>query len=223
MQMKMLDISKFCRLCTQAQASSIKQHRPHPLHVDVFELLSPGVPVIDSIQEQKLTLQLLIKLMNRQTSNPSQEWKSSVNSTLNRLNNQYLTLLRTASSAVHLDDLQVDPRSGGGTMRSTNAVAGGGGGGGINNAANEPPPPLASSTTLSTLTTAVATQNMNASVNDLLDLMRVLRLSILIMGKEREDEENVECWEDGIVMDEVCRETRRMEEELLALRRGGLD
>jgi len=52
--------------------------------------------------------------MNSNNSNnnnkPSQEWKASLNSTLNRLSNQYLTLLRAASSEMALDEAQVDHR-----------------------------------------------------------------------------------------------------------------
>ena len=84
-------------------------------------------------------------------------------------------------------------------------------------APNEPPPALASATALSTLTTSVATENVCTSVNSLLDLIRVLRLSVMVMGEERFKEEEVECWEDGIVMDEVCKETMELEAELREL------
>ena len=40
----------------------------------------------------------------------SEKWKASLNSTLNRLSGQYLTLLRAASSEMALDDAQVDER-----------------------------------------------------------------------------------------------------------------
>jgi hypothetical protein len=80
--------------------------------------------------------------------------------------------------------------------------------------ANEPPPPLAASTALSTLTTMVATENICASVNQLLDLIRMLRLSVIVMGEERLQEEEIQCWEDGIVTAEICRETKALEDEL---------
>ena len=83
--------------------------------------------------------------------------------------------------------------------------------------ANEPPPPLAASTTLSTLTTSVATENICTSVNSLLDLIRIMRLSVTVMGEERLKEEEVECWEDGVVMEAICRETVEIENELRAL------
>jgi len=83
--------------------------------------------------------------------------------------------------------------------------------------ANEPPPPLASSTTLSALTTSVTTENICTSVNDLLDLIRIMRLSVTVMGEERFQEEEVECWEDGVVLKEVCRETMEIEKELREL------
>ena len=84
-------------------------------------------------------------------------------------------------------------------------------------APNEPPPPLASSTTLSTLTTSVATENICTSIDSLMNLIRVLRLSVVVMGEERLKEEEVECWEDGIVMQEICKETKGIEDELREL------
>lgn len=80
--------------------------------------------------------------------------------------------------------------------------------------ANEPPPPLASSTALSTLATMVATENICAGVNQLLDLIRMLRLSVIVMGEERLQEEEIQCWEDGLVTAEICRETKALEDEL---------
>lgn len=83
---------------------------------------------------------------------------------------------------------------------------------------NEPPPPLASSTALSAINASVATENICVSVNTLLDLIRTLRLSVTVMGEERLLEEDVECWEDGVVIEEVCKETKALEEELRELR-----
>lgn len=40
----------------------------------------------------------------------AKEWKTNLNATLNRLSNQYLTLLRAASSEVALEEAQVDQR-----------------------------------------------------------------------------------------------------------------
>mmetsp|Transcript_6028 Transcript_6028/g.11428 ORF Transcript_6028/g.11428 Transcript_6028/m.11428 type:complete len:140 (+) Transcript_6028:374-793(+) len=127
----------------------------------------------------------------------SQEWKTSLNATLNRLCSQYLNLLRAASSEHLLDDTPIDQRAGG---QMTNA--------------NEPPPPLASSTALSTLATLIATENICASVNQLLDLIRILRLSVIVMGEERVQEEEIQCWEDGLMTTEICRETKALEDEL---------
>ena len=87
---------------------------------------------------------------------------------------------------------------------------------------NEPPPPLISSTTLSSLTTSVTTENICTSVNDLLDLIRIMRLSVTVMGEERFKEEEMECWEDGVVLSEVCRETVEIEKDLRELF-GGMD
>lgn len=82
---------------------------------------------------------------------------------------------------------------------------------------NEPPPPLAASAELSELSTAVATENICTSINTLLDLIRTLRLSVTIMGEERFQEEEVECWEDGVVIDEICEETMQLEKELRSI------
>lgn len=151
------------------------------------------------------------------------EFKNLLKSTLNRLTNQYLCLLKAASSEMALSDLQVDPRgeililcklhvfmmmhlklgifTAGGKMTTD----------------NEPPAPLASSTSLSTLSTAVATQNLCASVNQLLDLIRTLRLSITIMGEDRVEEEELECFENSVAMEDIMKESSRIESELLDL------
>ena len=86
--------------------------------------------------------------------------------------------------------------------------------GGHMTSVNEPPPPLASSTSLSALTASVATENICTSVNTLLDLIRILRLSVTVMGEERFKEEQLECWEDGVVMDEILEESKELEAEL---------
>ena len=44
-----------------------------------------------------------------------------------------------------------------------------------------------------------------------------MRLSVTVMGEERFQEEEVECWEDGVVLKEVCRETVEIEKELREL------
>lgn len=175
--------------------------------------------------------------MNR---NPSQEWRASLNSTLNRLSNQYLTLLRAASSEMALEDIQIDQRgewvrlnahydsvrSGAvhfwptyyPSLTSTyHCVKKSTKAGGHMKLANEPPPPLAASTTLSTLTTSVATENICTSVNSLLDLIRIMRLSVTVMGEERSKEEEMECWEDGVVMEAIWKETVEIGNELKAL------
>lgn len=35
-----------------------------------------------------------------------------------------------------------------------------------------------------------------------------------VMGEERFKEEEVECWEDGVVMEAICKETVEIESEL---------
>jgi hypothetical protein len=51
-----------------------------------------------------------LKKGKREENDPSIEYKNLLKSTLNRLTNQYLCLLKAASSEMALSDLQVDPR-----------------------------------------------------------------------------------------------------------------
>ena len=83
----------------------------------------------------------------------------------------------------------------------------------------EPPPPLSASASLSTLQTKLSTQNIITASNTLLDLIRTMRVSALVMDGERVKlEEEVECWEDGIVTDVVREEGERYEKEWIDLR-----
>ena len=88
----------------------------------------------------------------------------------------------------------------------------------------EPPPPLSSSISLSTLQTKLSTQNIIAACNNLLDLIRIMRVSALVMDSEGIDmEEEVECWEDGIVTGIVRREGEKYEKEWMELRMSELE
>ena len=78
----------------------------------------------------------------------------------------------------------------------------------------EPPPPLSSSISLSTLQTKLSTQNIITASNTLLDLIRIMRVSALVMDENRiAMEEEVECWEDGVVAGVVRREGEKYEKE----------
>ncbi len=83
----------------------------------------------------------------------------------------------------------------------------------------EPPAPLSASVSLSTLQTKLSTQNIITASNALLDLIRIMRVSALVMDGERiHMEEEVECWEDEIVTSVVKREGERYEKEYMELR-----
>lgn len=83
----------------------------------------------------------------------------------------------------------------------------------------EPPPPLSASISLSTLQTKLSTQNIINASNTLLDLIRIMRVSALVMDGERvRIEEDVECWEDEIVTNLVKEEGEMYEKEWIELR-----
>mmetsp|Transcript_12075 Transcript_12075/g.14974 ORF Transcript_12075/g.14974 Transcript_12075/m.14974 type:complete len:191 (+) Transcript_12075:94-666(+) len=159
----------------------------------------------------------------------SQEWKTNLKSTLNRLTTQYLNVLRAASSEVALiheseegygvsggssgvvpgtKGIVTDPRAGGGHMTSI----------------NEPTPPLSASATISTFQTKLATQNIITTSNQLLDLIRILRLSALLLDETcSKKEADVECWENDIVIDLVSEECGLKEKLLMELRQNDND
>ena len=88
-----------------------------------------------------------------------------------------------------------------------------------------PPPPLASSTNLSSLNATLASQNICMASTELLDLIRTLRMSALLMeeGSIRM-EEDVECWEDNVVVaDIVKKEGLVLEKKLLEIRENDIN
>jgi hypothetical protein len=92
-------------------------------------------------------------------------------------------------------------------------------GGGQMQSMTEPPPPLSASISLSTLQTKLSTQNIINASNTLLDLIRIMRVSALVMDGERvRIEEDVECWEDEIVTNLVKEEGEMYEKEWIELR-----
>ena len=83
----------------------------------------------------------------------------------------------------------------------------------------EPPPPLSASTSQSTLQTKLSTQNIITACNTLLDLIRKMRMSALVMDGDRiRMEEDVECWENGVVTNIVREEGNLLEKEWIELR-----
>jgi hypothetical protein len=57
-------------------------------------------------------------------------------------------------------------------------------GGGVMQSIQEPPPPLAADAALSTLQAEMAVENLCVASTNLLDLIRTLRLSILLMDED---------------------------------------
>ena len=148
---------------------------------------------------------------------PSETWKLSLDATCNRLMSHYLSLLRAASSSVDQDNnnntstsagdatsastttnsnnnnqVGTDPRAGGGLMRD----------------ANDPPPPLASNVQMSALQAKLAAENLCVASSNALDLIRTLRLSVLLMDEEliraEEEEEALKLCELGLEAEEEC-------------------
>ena len=83
---------------------------------------------------------------------------------------------------------------------------------------NEPPPPLAASTSLSTLQTKLSTHNIITASNTLLDLIRMMKMSALVMdGEQIYREEDVECWENDIVKHFIHQQEILLEKEYFDL------
>lgn len=137
---------------------------------------------------------------------PAEAWKSSLDATCNRLMSHYLSLLRAASSSSSsdqdasgggantggTDQVGTDPRAGGGLMRD----------------ADDPPPPLASNVQMSAVQAKLAAENLCVASSNALDLIRTLRLSVLLMDEEliraEEEEEALELCELGLEAEDEC-------------------
>jgi len=136
------------------------------------------------------------------SSDPNKIFLYRLSNCINYLNTQYLALLRSASSENALDaahDGAIDPRAGGGSMKDS----------------KEPPPQLAATSTLSSLQAKLSAQNICVATSQMLDIIRILRLSALIMDVETANmEEDVECLENGIVIEDTLKDIRTLEENL---------
>ena len=84
--------------------STEHHHSSHSIGIVILHIIS--------IQQEKIQVSSFINSFceSIMDDDSSEEWKASLNSTLNRLSNQYLTLLRAASSEMALDDSQIDQR-----------------------------------------------------------------------------------------------------------------
>ncbi|KAL7522262.1 hypothetical protein ACHAWX_006957 [Stephanocyclus meneghinianus] len=135
---------------------------------------------------------------------PSQAWKTSLDSTCNRLMSHYLSLLRAASSDrqnsfegngdgdADGDQVGNDARAGGGPMQTP----------------DDPPPPLAAAVSMNAIQAKLAAENLCVAASNALDLIRTLRLSALMLDEEairiEEEEEALEAAEVGLGAEEEC-------------------
>mmetsp|Transcript_8645 Transcript_8645/g.19993 ORF Transcript_8645/g.19993 Transcript_8645/m.19993 type:complete len:154 (+) Transcript_8645:75-536(+) len=136
---------------------------------------------------------------------PAEEWQASLNATCNRLSTQYLSLIRAASSVSALEEMggRQDPRGGGGVMKSM----------------QEPPPPLAADAELHELQAQLAVENLCVASSHLLELIRTLRLSVLLMDEDTiAAEEQLQVLESQQITMEAKEKSQEIEAELLKLR-----
>ena len=140
---------------------------------------------------------------------PAEVWKSSLDATCNRLMTHYHNLLRAAASpsseSSTANVVGSDPRAGGAPMRDVD---------------DPPPPPLAANVEMTALQAKLAAENLCVASSNALDLIRTLRLSILLTDDEliraEEEEEALELFETTLQAEEECR---LLEAKLMELRR----
>ena len=156
---------------------------------------------------------------------PAEAWKSSLDATCNRLMSHYLSLLRAASSADQGNTTTSTSTSGDGANNTTSSSGANQvgtdprAGGGLMRDADDPPPPLAANVQMSALQAKLAAENLCVASSNALDLIRTLRLSVLLMDEEliraEEEEEALELCELGLEAEEECN---KLEEKLAELR-----
>ena len=84
---------------------------------------------------------------------------------------------------------------------------------------NEPPPPLAASVHCSSLQAKIASQNICVATSQLLDLIRTLRMSALLMDHSRISvEEDTECRRCNQQTERIMKECKILEMKLMDLR-----
>mmetsp|Transcript_1258 Transcript_1258/g.1687 ORF Transcript_1258/g.1687 Transcript_1258/m.1687 type:complete len:145 (-) Transcript_1258:2-436(-) len=132
---------------------------------------------------------------------PAEEWEASLNATCNRMNTQYLNLIRAATGST--DSPQGDPRSGGGVMKSL----------------QEPPPTVAADAILHEMQAKLAVENISVASSHLLELIRTLRLSVLLMDEDTiAAEEEYQVLESQKITVEAEQKAKQMEVEWMKLR-----
>lgn len=84
---------------------------------------------------------------------------------------------------------------------------------------NEPPPTLASDVNLTSLQAKLAAENVCVATSKLLDLIRTLRLSALLMERKSiDDEEEEDCLRSREVAEKALKESMHLEAELINFR-----
>ncbi|KAL3769084.1 hypothetical protein ACHAWU_008776 [Discostella pseudostelligera] len=162
---------------------------------------------------------------------PAQAWEASLDATCNRLMSQYLSLLRAAAPATTTTSLSSssgsssypDQNDGGavvhsgvGVGSSSNSSANIRGqvgtdpraGGWLMRNADDPPPPLAADVLLGAVQAKLAAENLCVASSNALDLIRTLRLSVLLLDEEliraEEEEEALELLESSLEAEGEC-------------------
>jgi len=84
---------------------------------------------------------------------------------------------------------------------------------------NEPPPSLAASVHFTSLQAKIASQNICVAASQLLDLIRTLRMSILLMDKETiHAEEEAVCRACQQQTEQILKDCRLLEMNLMDIR-----
>lgn len=153
---------------------------------------------------------------------PAEAWKSSLDATCNRLMSHYHSLLRAASSGAENNNTSSSAATGG-VVPST-AVTNQVGtdpraGGGLMQTPDDPPPPLAANVQMSSVQAKLAAENLSVASSNALDLIRTMRLSVLLMDEEliraEEEEEALDLCEMSLQAEDECD---KLEERLTDLR-----
>ena len=88
---------------------------------------------------------------------------------------------------------------------------------------DDPPPPLAASTSLNTLQAKLAAENLNVAASNAFDLIRTLRLCVLLLDEEairaEEECEALDVMEARLEAEEECVE---LESRLVEMRNGDI-
>mmetsp|Transcript_16632 Transcript_16632/g.25289 ORF Transcript_16632/g.25289 Transcript_16632/m.25289 type:complete len:161 (-) Transcript_16632:1355-1837(-) len=146
---------------------------------------------------------------------PAEAWEKSLDATCNRLMSHYLSLLRAAASSTDQYASSTGGDNGGAHQVGTDPRAGGG----LMLDADDPPPPLAANVQMSAVQAKLAAENLCVASSNALDLIRTLRLSVLLMDEEliraEEEEEALELCEMGLEAEDECA---LLEEKLTQLR-----